>query len=214
MNSAYEIAAEIRQNFDQCLSKSLKNCHAFGVHSVMLNPCADGKLRRIFVARDWHQLWKNKLHREQPFYDLSVGIHPHHCDIRITGLKGTMFNHRFSLFNVKNNGRSYYWKKYEYVSPIVTPHGSFNCAGGDYLSAAEPEAIEPGVSIDMKASDMHTVYVEPRKQSAWLIEEGEEDPDFKAICYSNDRLEFFNFYGMYLAMSPETLLSIVDFLEG
>ena len=58
-------------------------------------------------------------------------------------------------------------------------------------------------TVSMRASDLHTVYVPPGETAAWVVAEGAEDPAYRPVTYSDDKLENFDFAGLYEPASDE-----------
>jgi hypothetical protein len=107
----------LQHNLPTILQKSLINCHARGVDSILLDD-TPGRRTRVFVARNTHELWKNipfgidlnlkagsdfipdSWNEEADYAEnkdsnkpqLSVAIHPHHCDIELRIIKGMIVN--------------------------------------------------------------------------------------------------------------------------
>lgn len=206
-----EITKEIRKNWDFVLKNSLENCHAYGVHSIVLSK-EENYLRRIFVTSDWHELWKNHFpdNSSYPTYELSVAIHPHHCAVKLNTIKGQFENLQFTINPSLQNE---FFTRYLYSSPITGKAGYFVKQGVSSLKLLERKVVKIGNSISLSSKQLHTVYLEKGKQAAWLVEESDENPFYKAECYSNAKLELFSFDGMYRPMTSETLEEIVEYLD-
>ena len=215
----HTIAKEIRDNFDSILSQSLENCHVFGLNSVVLSKNSDGLLRRMFVTSPSHELWKNEV---DDFYDepvissvLSLGIHPHHCQINFQVLKGRFTNYLFNEKVTTNEEQSLgLFNKYRYESVISGKEGKFILEKENiYLNCFKTDFLKEGDNLILYPRELHTVYVSYRDKAAWLVEESNEDDSYEPICYSNADLENFSFKGMYKPMSEKTLLEILNFLD-
>lgn len=205
-----DIAKEIKDNREFVLANGLKNCHAFGLHSLVLEKKANGNLRRIFVARKWHELWKNEFSSfgNYPKFDLSVAVHPHHCGVNLLVVAGSITNYEC----VEGKGISL--AEYLYSSPITGQAGFFAKQRDAELTVVETTHIFQGQSISLLPRQLHTVFVEKGTESAWVVEESGEDPNYVPRCFSNAPLESFSFDGLYRPMSNETLDSILEYLES
>lgn len=175
MNSDLTIIKHLLQeNRDEILAKSLLNCHAEGLHSVMLsfNP---GAIIRLFFADTNHTLWKNTIKST----DWSIAAHPHHCNVMLVPVMGFTYNLLFSI-NGEPNLRL---NEYLYSSKITGDKGAFQfqrvrglyCGGSSQLT-------DDGMHL--KASHIHSVFVGEGKRSAWLVLEGREDKDYKPLCWT------------------------------
>lgn len=221
------------------LANSLINCHAFGLDSIVLHRDPDGKLVRLFVAQEGHELWLNDFHftyegsgelgdkpyiKAKPKWQLSVAIHPHHCGVKLTAIKGEIGNFEFE----RSNTDAFQLIEYMYQSPIKDkngsepgegkasfrrlssgsmfhPHPKFQCSNNLFLSHEREVTLAPRI--------LHTIFVEQREQAAWLVTEMESDPNYRPICYSNRLLESFSFAGLYQPMTPERLDAIEHYLS-
>lgn len=206
----HKIASEIRDNFDFVLANGLKNCHAFGLHSLVLEKnLATGDLRRIFIARDWHELWQNEFDRfgKYPKFNLSVAIHPHHCGVKLAVVEGSIINYECV------EGKGFELAEFLYSSPITGQAGFFARRRRASLQMAMETRIGENDSISLLPRQLHTVFVEKGQTAAWVVEESGEDLTYVPRCFSNADLEYFSFDGMYRPMSEKTLMSIIEYLE-
>ena len=97
------------------VKRSLRNCHAIGVDSLVLTT---DPMVRVFVAHPTHTLWMNK-----PPHPMSVGFHPHHCDVVLAPIFGRILN-----LSVSDVGDEYDFTSlnvYRYESPILGKSGRF-----------------------------------------------------------------------------------------
>ena len=188
------------------LVPGLRNCHAYGVHSVVLSRYPDGRpRRRIFVALSNHELWQN----DSKDGRYSVAIHSHRTELTLTRVAGPIHQvcARFDCAALLHEG----WL----FSSAIRGGG----AGGfvhyssvSHIAVDEPEQLTHTV---MAADDMHTVWVPRHERAAWIVEEGREiGPD--RPCYSNADLSAWPPSGLYTPMSQEKcdeLLSLVWGIE-
>lgn len=190
------------QNRAQVLANSIANCHARGVHSLMLLD-EPGKRIRLFVATEQHELWKN----EPGHVDISVGFHPHHCAITIEVVQGVIWNR---ILTLEPAGTPL--SKYLYRSKLRGEEPGFERIG-TATGTTESFRIqhgEPYEDIDrMSANDLHTIHVRKGEHAAWLIYEGREDPNYQPICYSTAQFEDASFVGMYEHMSEQEIAEMI-----
>lgn len=181
---------------EQVASKSFINCHTVGVDSIMFDD-TPGKRVRVFIANKNHDLWRNVPTKHL----MSVGIHDHHCDIALELISGNVYNIMAEMAecgDVRLNA-------FRYESAITGPGGRFV----ELPSVCRFRLwIEPlsGI-VKMSAREMHTVYVPKGETAAWFVVEGEDDPAYESICYSNALLEHADFSELYKPMSVDYLLA-------
>lgn len=186
------VMSKVEKSIEWIASKSFKNCHAHGVYSVMLDD-TPGKVRRAFVARVNHTLWKNAYPNI-----FSVGYHPHHCDVTLTH----SFGH---VSNVSPQVRMTYgdFQFYRWESAIVKGgQGRFVLEGEEGFKV---DAIYTPLQTTRKmlASEFHTIYVPRYQQAGWFVDEGQEDKGYEPLCLSNDDLLTFDGSNMYQPVSHD-----------
>lgn len=168
----------------------LRNCHARGLHSVVLGEDG-GRLRRLFIATPEHTLWRNTL----VGLPLSIGYHAHHCDLTIKVLAGSIAN--FTL----RPGHGRKLAAWRYQSPIRGEAPRFVRLFGPAAYGADFVILnEASAPLHLPAAVMHTVNVTRDATAVWLIEEGEEDPHYLPLTLSDDDLSAFDWTGMYEPM--------------
>lgn len=159
---------------------SLFNCHAVGVHSIALSPKdKSGGMIRLFVATPKHNLWTNL---PEHFGDnmMSVAFHPHHCGVRLMGIRG-----RFMNWIVDKSDFGIMTHKHRYKSAIKDDGISFKRMGDQCMRTRSYGYLCYGGFQDMAAKDIHTVAIPEGKVAAWLVMELDEDKSYKSVCYSN-----------------------------
>ncbi len=187
--------------------KSIKDCHAIGVNSIVLEQ-NDKKLIRVFYTKPHHVIWKNK----DPFSkELAIAFHSHHCDISIEVVYGIMTNITATVKKEISSSNICGWK---FQSAIKNTNGSFEKSNNFTLESIEEETIGPKKLIVMPANKLHTVYVEQDKEAAWIIREGNEDPNYDNTCYSNSDLTNFNFNEHYKTMTEEEVCVIENICKN
>lgn len=174
-------------------AKSLRNCHAFGLDSVMFDD-TPGKRVRAFVARRNHELWMNLGH------SLSLAWHPHHCDLTMFPIFGDTFN--VTPFRVLRDGEDY--AAYTYRSQILNGVGGFVKAKRPMLRCI-PVVTHLQSKLYMRSYDIHTVYVPKCEESGWYIFEHREDSLYESVAWSNTNLSSFDFSRLYKPMTVARL---------
>jgi len=169
--------------------KNLLNCHSVGLHSFPIS-FENNLYERIFYADTNHRLWK-----ENP---LEVAIHPHHVDIKITVLEGTLYN---CLYKEESNGDR--WKTFVWDSVILNGKGGFKDSGYGHLQFISKTPYKQGEEILMKACELHTVFVEKGKKCVWLIEEEIPTCEYFPLNYSNWDLTKWTPKNLYIEVSDE-----------
>ena len=165
------------------VQSSRANCHARGLHSIVIAP----RLRIFYAAPD-HELYRNG-----PGFSFSVGLHPHHCSltlIRLMGKPRNIVEGAFPRLSLRMK-----LLEFRYASPLRdNERGSFSATGRSRTFSLVSHPISHN---EMDAHDLHTVFVPRGEEAAWAVVEGDEDPNYVPLTYSNDNLEDFDFDGMY-----------------
>lgn len=191
-------------NREEIISKSLLNCHVEGVHSIMLSECP-GKTIRLYVAQIGNKLNDN-FPEKQGTTPMSVGFHPHHCNLTLHCIQGELLNWIITP-------RSYgplRLTHFEYQSKITKGELLFKEIGEQDFIGTSAYTLKPGGVAQMKASDIHTVACSSEYLSAWLVYEGKEDPDYKSYCWSNCDPNLIDTSNLY---QPCHELEIIGLLE-
>ena len=178
---------------DIVLEKSLIDCHVPGLDSIVIK---DGpNMVRMFIAREDHQLWRNRVHGvgSTEFQDLfSVALHRHRQDSTLMPVLGKVFNVQPQTPTSKAHMRPIMMRPYSYTSPIIAGegHGKFELLDShDIPLSLESKLIDK--PCFMKADKLHSIYVPKGETAAWLVWEGEKVAVPSTTVYSNaDLLEF------------------------
>lgn len=161
------------------------NCHVRGLHSIMLHNEPENRIRLFFTTRD-HELWKNGMWSEE----MSLAYHPHHCDVRLVGVLGSVFNHKLKLLDMTADLRANMQELTvcKYHSAISGGRGQLIDTGQKIskysLSSSLINQHEHGLFLPAK--ELHSIYVGRYERVAWLVFEGKEDPDYHPVCYTNN----------------------------
>lgn len=177
-------------------SKSFKNCHVLGVDSLVAE---EGKLR-MFVARPWHELWK----------DHAVAVHSHHRDIGIKVVYGVLTNYLFA-----SHYAGVHYNQYKHDSAITGGGSGFTEFGSPRpLLCCSWVELRPGREMFQGADVLHTVEVKQARTAAWLITEGREDYDYDAVCYSIRDLTKWSPDGLYQEMDEQYFNTLLQEVEA
>lgn len=201
-------------HLDDIAAGSLANCHARGLDSIMLIDAPERRVR-LFIARGGeHELYRNTPSDPggDPPHPLSIGIHPHHADLTLHCIAGTVTNWGVDFIKA---GATYNFRDlrgYRYHSPITGDAATARFErihnGPISLRVREKTVLRPGAALSMKACSLHTVSVPEGRTAAWFVYEGREDSAYAPVCYSNAELEAPDvFDGLYQPMTPDRVWS-------
>lgn len=183
-----------RNNRDEIVARSCRNCHCRGLNSIMLIDKPGARVR-IFFATENHELDQNGL-LTMGKHGLSVAFHPHHCNVTLHCIMGMFMNWRVAPYN--NEEEHLTLTKFRYASKLAgASRASFQKLEEAKLCFCVSQWLRPGESEAMKATDLHTVNVETGQRAAWFVYEGQENPDYQPICYSNAALDEMDFGHLY-----------------
>lgn len=172
--------------------RGLKNCHVKGLASIMLHD-EPGNRMRLFYANADHKLYT---HPEDE--DAALAAHPHHCDITLVNLFGSVL-HTVYRFVEHTKGRTH---KCRYQSAITGDGGSLQPTGEiGYLLPQNQVHLNHEGHVFSPAKDVHGIYVPRYREAAWLVMEGAEDPTYESVCYTAN--PDFDPEGMYVSMGRE-----------
>lgn len=202
-----------RASLPDAKMNGLWNCHVMGLTSIMLHD-EPGNRIRLFLTQHDHQLWREA---DMGNPNMTLAIHPHHCDVTLVRVFGTVRNDIYRL-RQRENGPLH---ECRYQSAILTGTGRLVPTGDRYVvTDVRHEYITSRYGREMLAHQMHSIYVPKGQMACWLVIEGKENPDYEPVCYTANPA--FDSAGMYLPMSKSqitdtltTILSHVrDSLEG
>jgi len=181
---------------DKILMKSVVNCHALHVSSIVLksrNEC----LTRMFLAWPGHELYKNGWNSAK----LLVGIHNHRYDLTLTPFTGAVENR---IYEISNPSAGRLFDEYAFVSGVDS--GAFQATkiGTEFLRHQRSEMLTKPVT--MQSDEFHTVAA--WGASAWLVEEGPAKTDTTRL-FTNSTVK--NDWRMYMGFrSPEDVREHCD----
>lgn len=196
-------------NTETVAAKSLKNCHAPGVDSIVLGEGDKGELVRVFWARKGHSLGVRHPSSDQ----LQIAFHNHHCGLYFTVLQGCIINCKIDAANGCQRGAL---NKWGFQSKIIAPENpGFVRQDGCIYTRFQSEILTPDDdcrTTSMDADTYHTVFV-PSEEAIWLLHEypSTYGRDAKKVVYSNSNLSNFSFDGLYQPFtSREEIQYVLD----
>lgn len=199
-----------RSHQAEIIEKSIMNCHVRGLHSIMLLDSPE-KLIRLFIADIGNEMYFNKRDNFSKM-PMSLGFHPHHCDLTLYCIKGDFTNWTVTD-NVKaDDDLKFPIKKYLYTSQVTGGATGFQKIEDTFLKTNKIAIVLEGQSVYLSAKTIHTVSCEPNKVTAWLVFEGKEDPNYKPYCWSNadlDKADFSDLYQKPTVYDIQRLLNLV-----
>jgi hypothetical protein len=138
---------------------------------------------------------------------MTLAIHPHHCNLTLHCVKGSFIN---SEFKQAGFGGRFKLNKWLYRSAINEGEMKFKfIVANDGLDLVRHRTVWEGNSVYMAAKDLHTVIVPKGEVAAWLVYEGEEDPNYKPYCWSNADLNNLDTTGMYQRPTKEDIFRLL-----
>lgn len=191
------------------LPPGYRNCHARGIHSVVLAKYDDGRPRlRMFVATEDHELWRN----DAPGCGdarMSLAIHAHRSPLTLTRIQGNPMQVEACPWSVRPAGPGesvVSLGRWRYRSQILTGHGQFTLLGSERFVVRKPYVFD---CIRMEAADLHTIYVPRGEYAAWTVHEHALTPSYDEVLYSDDDLSAFDFAGMYEPMTKDEAGAVI-----
>lgn len=188
--------------------RSLLNCHTKGLHSFIFEE-NKGFLTRLFVTDSSHDLWKNHCGlRALSWDELSIAVHPHHVNIKVSPVYGEIWN--VLLTKEKCNAYPINLFKYIYNSQILNERGGFEKIDNEDIYIKDYIPLSFPNYYNMKSSDLHTVFVERGKITAWIIEESLTTSSYDNITYSNADLTKWTPEGLYIKPTEQQIREILN----
>jgi hypothetical protein len=197
----------LSKNFDLILKKSLINCHVHGVDSILFDDTPEARVR-MFVAQTHHELWRNDFFGKLP---MTTAFHTHHCDVVLEAVTGYTFSNILVSRKESKSDEQCFVRKFnafEYQSQISAGACRFISKGISPLVFVKQQEI--ATSIALKASDLHSIFVEQGKFTAWVVYEGKEDKRYDPTCFTNANLSDFDASNLYKPMNKGYLERLLD----
>ncbi len=193
----------LRYNLDEVVEKSFLNCHARGVHSIMIDDTPEKRIR-IFYATEEHELYKNFLNDEK----MSVAYHPHHCDITIEVISGLIKNSAIIPYDKGEISLT----GFKYHSKITDGECYFEKIDDNFRFTINKEkngTFVPKESLFLPARELHTIAIAKGKSAAWYVYEGQEDLMYIPYCYTNTDPNEGDMSDMYIKPTKQEVIDIL-----
>lgn len=163
------------------IKNAVVNCHAVGVHSIVLHDDPGNRIR-MFIANYDHEITEG-----------AIAVHSHHCDVRLVRVFGQLKNYSYPNPILHATG-----------SKLVHPTMHRMCRWASGIGGGQPSLVPCDFFAEFEthiasavqtetylaARQLHTVSVPRGSQAAWLVIEGEEDPSYEPLCYSRSPEKF------------------------
>lgn len=182
-----------------CSVGSFWNCHARGLHSVVLR---DDPMVRMFVTTIDHEMWKMGAYNVPS----SIAFHSHQTDLKLESVRGK-FTNWMMTFGPSEPAR---FKEFAWDSAIGGGAGKFESTGAVRNARVSLDFIPEGQAVVLAAEEVHTVSVWHGERAAWLVTEGLLDPAYKAFSYSREDLTAFTPEGLYVPMTRAQADDLID----
>lgn len=180
------------ENREQIVERSRWNCHARGLHSIVFLE-SPGRTIRCFIATPEHEL---HLNRRATLKRMSIGFHPHHCNLTLNVIHGTVFNWEVEL--APWPAEHFRLDVFRFRSALKNGGtAAFENGGPVGLRSLNESVLGPGDSLAMPANALHTVAVQHGQAAAWFVFEGRADDEYQPLCYSGARLDQMTFDHLY-----------------
>lgn len=187
--------------------KSLFNCHALGVDSVVVSEENNQLVRIFFAWQAEHQL--DNLHTDNGQF--TVGVHNHKYNISLIPLVGSFINYEVFLGDEETRHGQLY--EFEFQSGIGSEM-QLKYRNMRNIQSINLRELSPGDQRIMLAPELHTVIV-PKDGShltAWMVIEGMEVNS--SLFYSPIEEPSIDATDMYIPMkraeAEEALVYLLD----
>lgn len=163
---------------DYLMKSTLMNCHAKGLHSIVLNQAENGALIRVFVAEENHNLYLNV-----PGEMMSIGFHNHSRHLALVNLLGNAKN--IIAKPCTSADAQMDLDEYSFKSKIKT---------GAEINIIEKTGIRIPVRFEeqnltskvlLLGAELHTIYVPEGEKAVWLIVEGNPLQNYTGNMYTS-----------------------------
>lgn len=187
------LVRELASARGDCAPGSFMNCHAVGLHSIVLR---ERPMVRLFVTTPEHELW-----RTFGGVPSTIAFHSHRTDLTLETVSGEFFNWMLD-FDEPSMGFRIEPAAYVWDSKIKGGAGRFSMLPDPPRTGwTVAHRMSDGDVATMGAAELHTVEVERCKRAAWLVTEGREDPHYKPVSWSTRDLTAFDSTGLYRSMT-------------
>jgi len=153
------------------LPNAIENCHAMGLHSIMLSADPGNQLR-LFITTMEHEMADKSLNP-------TIAYHPHHCDVTLIPVLGKVQN--VVALATRHDADREPFHVCLWQSGVV---GKAKLKNTGLVQHIDTQALALEKPVFMPARQLHTVIVPPLSVAAWLVQEGAEDTDYVPFCLS------------------------------
>lgn len=171
MNSTLVLSL-IEKNISLVKDTAIKNCHALGLNSFIINKSPK---MRLFTVDEDCELYLD-FNKNNPI----IPIHPHKYDDHFFQVLGTLRHHiytksneDYSSCNVPHTFNEYHYYRLSDNKTDIKLTGTEELILSDVLD--NPDML--------KSTILHTVSIPYSGKCAWVIIEGKEDPEFNQVAY-------------------------------
>jgi len=204
----------VRENMAVIAANSFFNCHCMGLHSIMLIN-SPGQTVRLYIAPPNNELWRNDpVMNYSDTVPMSIGFHPHHCNITLNVIKGTLYNHTIGAKATHIESAMgvdiVRLQEYSYQSAIKEGKAKFIRLKSQKFFKGYTTTIHSGDSLFLSAEEMHTVFIEEKAgYTAWFVYEGKENPNHENHLFTNTEPDVSNPEFYKPMKDPETIISLL-----
>lgn len=158
-----DLQAAVEQAPNALLEMARLDCHAQLVDSIPLSS-DEGRLTRVFLAWPGHRLHLN--FPGSPGY--TVGVHDHRYDLSLRLICGRAVNYHFEL--APGEGRTH--TEWRFTSGVASGEPAVEPGGVARLRCCGHSELRSGIDLNMRADELHTVWVADGTPTAWRVMEG------------------------------------------
>lgn len=221
----------VDNHIEEITQKSFLNCHTKGLHSIMLLDVPEKRIR-LFISEPNSEMSKNTVENFVDGVPLSIAFHSHHCDITIRSIFGVIKNWKVcEISSEEQTGDNHLVRpkhvdskisliddievfKYAYKSAILDGEMKFEKQCSAKLRTVSVVSLYPGISIPMKANEIHTVSTDKNRICAWFVYEGKENSNYEKVCFSNSDPNISEFKNeLYKKPTTEDVLGLLKMVH-
>lgn len=178
-----EIRKRVSTMPQSLVDKCVRNCHARGLDSIVIDEDSRGSLERMFVSHPGGALENNASGDK-----FAVGIHEHHYPITLEAVSGEVWNLTYALFfRADLKLKAYTFAHNMDGKPTIRPLGETGV-----LKIATSELSQRAIQqIHLQARELHTIVVPATSRgAAWIVREGERETDATLLLTDKDMTTF------------------------
>lgn len=196
---------EMASTRGDCSAGSFMNCHAIGLHSIVLR---ESPMVRMFVTTPDHELWR----RDDRGVPATIAFHSHRSDLALETVRGRWWN--WTAGSRVTDDRPIVLNRFRWSSAINGGTDTFEAMDHPRKLFYEVEYLPPGKMTSMRSDEIHTVEVSRGERAAWLVAEGRDDPGYDAVSYSAQDLTKFVPVDLYRPMTFGEATELLAWVTG